>query len=604
MKKSINFPRRICLRFIMITTFSLLLSGICAKAQVDNKTTKSRASTTFAKGDINEDGKVDAADVVALVEIIMNGTGEEGDGEDPIYYPDVVKNQYKSLFVQRFGMPSPNQDWGFKSVVNGSASTRTFRVIAEDLVSNDFDFNDVVFDIEEENNKLKITVQAVGTTVAMRIFGREVHELFGVANNVKVNTGSETNNLSPVSFEVNTNLGDVFVHTDVRNNLLVQLWATMGESTAMIAVNTDYEWCNESQAINNKYPDFISWVQGSTQSFYSSAPNQQSVIIDDDSKNKMLAGIALELCNFENITNNVGIWYTGIENNSEFEVPVNSSNQVLYSYWSSAYTLIARNLIVQAYAEENSQNSLMTLCDIIDALAYEDLITYFGDVPYRTKDDDPYSGLPRQSTSDIVNNLIARLSKTLTYAVDRKGGAISGVTGLDYFSNPTSDLASLILAELYISKGSYQSALPLLTGIINSGRYSIEGTQTQNSLNNNEIIFSLIKQETVETIFRTYSDVLLLKAECEYMLGNNSSAKELIDLIIETKGLDISDTNQAKAIAAIRKSLYGQTSGYFAYLKRIGLANELLSLEDYQLLLPIPMNELMFNPSIKQNPGY
>ena len=167
----------------------------------------------------------------------------------------------------------------------------------------------------------------------------------------------------------------------------------------------------------------------------------------------------------------------------------------------------------------------------------------------------------------------------MTYAVDRKGGAISGVTGLDYFSNPTSDLASLILAELYISKGSYQSALPLLTGIINSGRYSIEGTQTQNSLNNNEIIFSLINQETVETIFRTYSDVVLLKAECEYMLGNNSSAKELIDLIIETKGLDINDTNQAKAIAAIRKSLYGQTSGYFAYLKRIGLANELLSLE-------------------------
>lgn len=268
MKKSIKFSRRIYFSFIMLTTLSLLLFGICAKAQVDNQISKSRASTTFAKGDINEDGKVDAADVVALVEIIMKGNGEEGYDQNPIYYPDVVKNQYKSQFVKTFGMPSPNQDWGFKSAVNGLTSASTFRVIAEDLVSNDFDFNDVVFDVEKKDNKLKITVLAVGTTVAMRIFGSEVHELFGVANDEMVNTGFGSNNLSPVSFEVNANIGDVFVHTDVRNNLLVQLWATTGGPTSMIAVNTDYEWCYERQAINIKYPDFASWVQGSAQSFY------------------------------------------------------------------------------------------------------------------------------------------------------------------------------------------------------------------------------------------------------------------------------------------------------------------------------------------------
>lgn len=478
-------------------------------------------------------------------------------------------------------------------------------MIAEDLVSNDFDFNDVIFDVEENDGKIKVTVQAVGTTTAMRIFGREVHDLFGVAKDVMVNVGPKSYNISPVSFEVDADFGEVFVQTDVRNGLLVQLWATAGEPAAMIAVNTDYEWCNEEQTISNKYSDFCSWVQGSTQEFYSPAPSPQSeVYIDENRKNNILAGMASTLCDFKRFSNNVGKWYTGIENNSEFAAPVSPSSQILYNYWASPYTLTSQSLIMQAFAEESNLNSLLTLSDIIDALAYEELTTYFGDVPYRTKDDDPFSGIPKQSSSVIIANLITRLSQTLTYADDRKRGQISGTTGVDDFANPTSDLASLILAELHISNGNYQSALPLLAGIISSGCYTIEGTQTRSSLNSGEIIFSLINSDAIETIFRTYTDVLLLKAECDYMTGNSSSAKQLTDYIVSTKGIDVSETNIAKVIATLRKKLYEQTNGYFAYLKRSGLAKEILGLEDYQLLLPIPSNEIMLNPYITQNPGY
>jgi len=604
MKKLHSISKVTCLRFIILIVL-LSLWGFNAEAQEDQVPVSSE-NKTYAKGDINEDGFVNAADVVALVNIIMNQNGtEEGGEENPVYYPDIVKNQYKSLFVGKFGMPSANQDWGFNFPVTRSASTRSFRVIVEDLISNDFDFNDVVFDVEENNDKLKVTVQAVGTTTAMRIFGHEVHDLFGVAKDVMVNVGPRSYTISPVSFEVEAIYGDVFVQTDVRNNLLVQLWATMGEPTAMIAVNTDYEWCSEEQSISNKYSDFCSWVQGSVQEFYSPAPNSQvDVYIDDDWKNNMLSGIASTLCDFKRISNNVDKWYTGIESNSEFEVPVSPSNQILYNFWVSPYTLIARNLTMQSYAEESCQYPILTLCDIVDALAYEDLTTFFGDVPYRTKDDDPFSGLPRLSTSDIINNLIARLSQSLSYADDRKGGEISGTTGLDYFANPTSDLASLILAELYMSKGNYQSAVPLLAGIINSGRYSIEGSPTRSALNSSEILFSLTNSEAVETIFRTFTDVLLLKAECDYMIGNSSSANDLIDQIIIAKGIDVSETNQLKKIAVIRNMLFEQTNGYFAYLKRSGLAKELLGLDDYQLLLPIPLSELNMNLYMTQNPGY
>ena len=44
--------------------------------------------------------------------------------------------------------------------------------------------------------------------------------------------------------------------------------------------------------------------------------------------------------------------------------------------------------------------------------------------------------------------------------------------------------------------------------------------------------------------------------------------------------------------------------GYFAFLKRNGIAKSELGLKDYQLLLPIPINEINANPSMVQNPGY
>ena len=65
----------------IITLISLLiLFGICSQAQVRNPVHTRTEAATIKKGDINEDGKVDAADVVALVEIIMKGDGNNSEG--------------------------------------------------------------------------------------------------------------------------------------------------------------------------------------------------------------------------------------------------------------------------------------------------------------------------------------------------------------------------------------------------------------------------------------------------------------------------------------------------------------------------------------------
>lgn len=87
-----------CLKLIVLTTL-LLLSGINMKAQSNGGNTK-----TYAKGDINEDGYVDAADVVALVEIIMKGEGTGNvDDEDPDSDPQVdvyIDEEQKKICLQ------------------------------------------------------------------------------------------------------------------------------------------------------------------------------------------------------------------------------------------------------------------------------------------------------------------------------------------------------------------------------------------------------------------------------------------------------------------------------------------------------------------------
>lgn len=143
------------------------------------------------------------------------------------------------------------------------------RVIAEDLTAssgNDFDFNDVVFDVElASNNKVNITLRAAGGTLPLYI-GQgdeavEVHEKFGRATNIMINTGGSYANcedgLSPQTFQLTNPLTGsdasnvravakaimVQVLKNVNGtNTLCELRADQGEATAKLCVGTDYEY--------------------------------------------------------------------------------------------------------------------------------------------------------------------------------------------------------------------------------------------------------------------------------------------------------------------------------------------------------------------------
>ncbi len=80
------------------------------------------------------------------------------------------------------------------------------RVIAEDLTTKekgDFDFNDIVFDVEYvSGTQAKVTILAAGGTLPLTINGQEVHQLFIDANpNASTDQGGEIN----VMTMINTN---------------------------------------------------------------------------------------------------------------------------------------------------------------------------------------------------------------------------------------------------------------------------------------------------------------------------------------------------------------------------------------------------------------
>ena len=152
-----------------------------------------------------------------------------------------------------------------------------YRVIAEDLTvsdkGNDFDFNDVVFDIKFDYpaGKTTIILRAAGGTLPLKVGGVEggveVHEKFGVPMTTMVNTGGVSKD--PETFELNgtfdkdPNKIEVWVQKDGN---WIELKAPIGKVASKICVSVNYEWCAERQDIDDKYPNFSKWVNNTAPS--------------------------------------------------------------------------------------------------------------------------------------------------------------------------------------------------------------------------------------------------------------------------------------------------------------------------------------------------
>ena len=150
----------------------------------------------------------------------------------------------------------------------GKPEPEAIRIIAEDLSASegsDFDFNDVVFDVQMNwpaEGKHTITLQAAGGTLPLTIAGEEVHAKFGVPTNKMVNTESWTEQRAPVTFVIEgkyANANEIEVRVQKGSDWPL-LTAPIGKAASKIAVSTDYEWVKELQDITNAYRQFDTYV--------------------------------------------------------------------------------------------------------------------------------------------------------------------------------------------------------------------------------------------------------------------------------------------------------------------------------------------------------
>jgi len=159
----------------------------------------------------------------------------------------------------------------------------TVRIIAEDLSAStgtDFDFNDVVFDAsyQEGSNKTYVTILAAGGTIPLYVNGKEVHDLFAKANPnagitettmINTNASNGISGISPVSFTINRIIAPWDIDIAIlKERQVIPLKAETGNPTAKIAVNTNFQWCDEREDIKTKYPNFTNYVQDTSVNWY------------------------------------------------------------------------------------------------------------------------------------------------------------------------------------------------------------------------------------------------------------------------------------------------------------------------------------------------
>lgn len=169
--------------------------------------------------------------------------------------------------------PSPCNP-GFGGISGGRGpEDYDVRIIAEDLTAkqgSDFDFNDVVFDVNYTSaTSATITLRAAGGTLPLTVAGHDVHSLFNAAEKEMINTNAPARDggveRDPVSFDI-TGIDRDLRGKDIvilvkKDDKWVELMANKGVAAAKIAVKPTFQWCDEYVNIESVYPKFKEWVK-------------------------------------------------------------------------------------------------------------------------------------------------------------------------------------------------------------------------------------------------------------------------------------------------------------------------------------------------------
>ena len=306
--------------------------------------------------------------------------------------------------------------------------------------------------------------------------------------------------------------------------------------------------------------------------------------------------------------------YTKIINDPSFVAPIRSSESNIHNCYINSYQ--ALNMIARLYRADAMYRAVYSpYLNVYRDMCYYQMLIWWGGVvvvPNAGFEGYADSYVPRTSESSILQMLEEELVEAIRNLDEKK--CVAFATNANDALFVSKDVARILLAKVYMYQQKWAAASNLLQQVVDKNIYSMEKVPTKYTSENKDLILALKvgnesrdsrvnvdgSPEKVVPIMTT-TDVKLLYAECEIHLGNNAKASKYISEVDNVNGISGTSVS-VEGIKQLRKSL--KLQDYFAFLKRNGLAMKELGLEKYQLLLPIPQDEINANPSLNQNQGY
>lgn len=298
----------------------------------------------------------------------------------------------------------------------------------------------------------------------------------------------------------------------------------------------------------------------------------------------------------------------------------NASSNIVNYLWSGNnnnspwVTIRDCNTIIANFSPNYVNNNYyLAQAKLVRAYTYLQLLTYFGNIPLVTEANMNTDFYPsNQGTRSSVVNLI---QQDIDYAIANLPDDISTNTYLNKWA------AYMVDAKLALLNGDYSKALSSTNKIINSGRYALESNiqDVFENAQSKEIIwlagnapeadFTAYFNNRANLPIIRYAEILLLNAEANVMLGNNAAATVSLNMLQSRSGRQAVQLSNAplNQLNQVLKAEAPKEGYHFASLVRWNLAAQELAQYGYKPfnnLLPIPLQELLINKNMIQNPGY
>lgn len=236
---------------------------------------------------------------------------------------------------------------------------------------------------------------------------------------------------------------------------------------------------------------------------------------------------------------------------------------------------------IHDFYPKSEGEAIFAQAEMIRAFTYYNLTVLWGGVPLVKNSysvDDIISGtvnLVQAYPNDILRFVKEDINKALNYLPDEYDSAIKNKCYINR------DAARLLLAEVIVTLESPNINAYYELSNIYDAKYDA-AISDANTVYNGDItnakavIFALALEGRYQPIYtRKHYDLLIKESQGE-----------------------------TESLASEWKESLCTEYGYWAALKRQGIAQTVTGCQDYELLMPFPSSELMYNPNLRQNPGY